>query len=504
VKRASVRVRVDRPRGRIHPYVYGQFIEHIGRCIYGGIFEPGSPLADERGFRRDVIEAMRGLRIPLLRYPGGCFSDEYHWRDGIGPRDNRPYYPEQYWTRTLRTYSRPELAPILGPAETNAFGTDEFLTLCAELNADPYINVNHGTGTPEEAAEWVAYCSRPGSPRKAAVVGIGNEVYGPWETGHCSGEEYGQHFLQYREAIRRVDANVKLVAVGAQKVLSGFTEGMLKTAGPTMDYVSVHSFYPAMIGMRKLRDDDADYWAVVAAPHAIIRDVDEVMGVIDRVLGPNSPVRVAFDEWTLWFDWDECLATNYDLRAGLLFAGTFNRIHERSARLEIGAIDELVNMLGIIQANESGVFLTAAYLVNRLYVEETRPLALESTVDSETFDSPIWPDVPDIVRGVLGDDLRDIPYLDASATASDDGRELAVVLINRHLSEPLDVNVAIEGAVRSPSDQRLRLLSAESPFARNDFAHPEALKMADRPVAMEGNRLRVELPPHSVGALLLA
>ena len=503
MKRGSVRVRVDRPRGRIHRYVYGQFIEHMGRCIYGGVFEPGSPLADGRGFRRDVLEAMRGLRIPIMRYPGGCFSDEYHWRDGIGPREKRPHYAEQYWTRGLRNHNRPELAPVLGPPETNAFGTDEFLALCAELNIDPYISVNHGTGTPEEAAEWVAYCNRPDSPRKVAVVGIGNEVYGPWETGHCPGDEYGRHFLQYQEAIRRVDADVKLVAVGALRIFAGFTEGMLKATGPTMDYVSVHCFYPGMVGLRKLRDDEPDYWAVAAAPYALIREVDDVLQVIDRVLGPDSPVRVAFDEWTLWCDWEECVATNYDLRAGLLFAGTFNRIHERVPRLEIAAIDELVNMLGIIQTNESGLFLTAAYLVNRLYVEETRPLALETAFESETFESPIWPGAPEGMRAILGEDLKGITYLDASATVSENGRELAVFLINRHLSEPLDVTLVIEGGVRSPSDQRLRLLSAESPFARNDFEHPERLRIVDRPVAVEGNRLRVELPPHSVGALVL-
>jgi alpha-L-arabinofuranosidase len=171
--------------------------------------------------------------------------------------------------------------------------------------------------------------------------------------------------------------------------------------------------------------------------------------------------------------------------------------------LEIAAIDELVNMLGIIQANESGVFLTAAYLVNRLYAEETRPVAVETYFESETFDSPIWPDAPESLRAILGEDLKGITYLDASATASEDGRELAVFLINRHLSEPLDVSVAIEGGVRSPSDQRLRLLSAESPFVRNDFEHPDRLRIVDQPVAVEGNRLRVELPPHSVGALVM-
>jgi alpha-N-arabinofuranosidase len=334
-------------------------------------------------------------------------------------------------------------------------------------------------------------------------VGIGNEVYGPWETGHCPGGEYGRNFLRYRDAIRGVDADVKLVAVGAMRLFGGFTEEMLKAAGATMDYVSVHCFYPGMVGIRKLRDDEPDYWAVAAAPYAVVREVDHVSQVIDRVLGPDSPVRVAFDEWTLWCDWAECVATNYDLRAGLFFAGTFNRIHERAPRLEIGGIDELVNMLGIIQTNESSMFLTAAYLVNRLYVEETRPLALETVFESETFDSPIFPEAPESMRFILGEDLKDIPYLDASATASEGGRELAVFLVNRNLSEPMDLTLTIEGAVRSPADRRLRLLSAESPFARNDFEHPERLRIVDQPVAGEGNSLRLEMPPHSVGALVL-
>ena len=156
MKRASVRVRTDAVRGRISPRIYGQFIEHMGRCVYGGLFEPGSQLADGRGFRRDVLEAVRALHVPILRYPGGCFSDEYHWRDGVGPRGQRPRYEEQYWTRWVKRWGRPDLAPLIGPPETNAFGTDDYLALCAELGCDPYLNVNHGTGTPEEAADWLA------------------------------------------------------------------------------------------------------------------------------------------------------------------------------------------------------------------------------------------------------------------------------------------------------------------------------------------------------------
>ena len=496
-----MRVRANKVRGRINPRIYGQFIEHMGRCIYGGVFEPGSSLADARGFRRDVFDAIRALRVPILRYPGGCFSDEYHWRDGVGPRERRPRYDEQFWTRQLTALNRPDLASVIGPPETNAFGTDEYLMLCAELGCQAYLNVNHGTGTPDEASEWLAYCNaRAESPARVTVVGVGNEVFGFWETGHCGGEEYGRHFLEFAKQLRRVDPEVKLLATGAPRAYPGFTEALLRVAGPTMDYVSVHAFHPPVPGMRPLRDDEADYRAVVAGPYALIRNVDDVLEEIDRAFGPESAVRVSFDEWNLWCTWEDCYATNYDLRAGLMFAGTFHRIHERAQRVEIAMPAQLVNLLGLIQSNDSGLFLTAGYLVNRLYAEETRPLALECEVDSETFDTPVWPDVPGQFRSLMGDDLTGISYLDASATASEDGGEMALFLINRHMDEPLQVSVSFEGKT-VPARGRLRQLAADSPFARNSFEHPDRLRIQERLLPSVS---QIELPPHSVSAIVLS
>lgn len=500
MRRAKLRIWGDEVKGRISPLIYGQFIEHMGRCIYGGIYEPGSALADERGFRRDVLDAMRALRIPILRYPGGCFSDEYHWRDGVGPRDQRPRYDEQFWTRQLNALNREDLAGLIGPPESNAFGTDEYLTLCAELGCQPYLNVNHGTGTPEEAAEWVAYCNRRSeSPGEAKVVGVGNEVFGFWETGHCTGTEYGRHFLQFAERIREVDQGVKLLATGAPSAYGSFTSDLLRTAGPTMDYVSVHAFHPPVPGMRPLRDDEADYWSVVAGPYALIRSVDDVIADIDREFGPDSPVRVSFDEWNLWCAWEDCVATNYDLRAGLMFAGTFHRIHERVPRLEIAMIAQLVNMLGLIQTDGDRLFETAGCLVNRLYVEETLPLALGCEVDCETFDAPVWTDVPERFQPMMGEDLTAVPYVDVSVTASDDRRRLAVFLVNRYLDQAVTVDLALE-RLQPPASGRLRQIAADSPFARNDFDNPRRLRIVDVDTpSIE----RLELPPHSVSALLL-
>ena len=500
MKVAKVRVRGDNVLGRISPLIYGQFIEHMGRCIYGGVYEPDSPLSDERGFRRDVLDAMRALRIPILRYPGGCFSDEYHWRDGVGPRDRRPQYEEQFWTRMLKSVNRQDLAGVVGPLESNAFGTDEFLTLCAELGCQPYLNVNHGTGTPEEAAEWIAYCNRrPESPAKVKLVGVGNEVFGFWETGHCSGEEYGRHFLDYAERIRAVDPEVKLLATGAPSTYGSFTSDLLRTAGPAMDYVSVHAFHPPIPGMRPLRDDEADYWSVVAGPYAMIRNVDDVIADIDAVLGPDSPVRVAFDEWNLWCAWEDCVATNYDLRAGLMFAGMFHRIHERASRVEIAMIAQLVNMLGLIQTDGDRLFETAGYMVSRLYAEETLPLSIGCEVECETFNTPVWTDIPEQLQAKIGDDLAGVPYVDVSVTASDDRSRVAVFLVNRYVDEAVKVDLAFEG-LRPPASGRIRRLAAESPFARNDFEHPDQLRILEVDARSSS---KLELPPHSVSVLLL-
>ena len=500
MRRARLRIRGDEVKGRISPLIHGQFIEHMGRCIYGGIYEASSALADERGFRRDVLDAMRALRIPILRYPGGCFSDEYHWRDGIGPRDRRPHYDEQFWSRQLTALNRPDLAGLIGPPESNAFGTDEYLTLCAELACQPYLNVNHGTGAPEEAAEWVAYCNRrPESPIAVKVVGVGNEVFGFWETGHCSGEEYGRHFLEFAKQIRKVDPGVKLLATGAPKAYGTFTSDLLRIAGPTMDYVSVHAFHPPVPGMRPLRDDEADYWSVVAGPYALMRGVDDVIADIDREFGPDSPVRVSFDEWNLWCAWEDCVATNYDLRAGLMFAGTFNRIHARAPRVEIAMIAQLVNMLGLIQTDGDRLFETAGYLVNRLYVEETLPLVLGCEVECETFDAPVWRDVPQRFQPMMGEDLTAVPYVDVSVTATDDGKRLAVFLVNRYVDQALAVDLAFEG-LQPPASGSLRQLAADGPFARNDLEHLDRLHIAELNAPSSG---RLELPPHSVSVLLL-
>ncbi len=209
---ATLKIDLERRLGTIDPNIYGNFIEHLGRCIYGGIYDEGSPLADADGNRTDVLEAARKLRVTQLRWPGGNFGSGYHWQDGIGPKDARPARYDLAW------FER----------ESNRFGTDEFISTCRKLGTAPYIGVNIGTGTIDEASSWVEYCNRQGGtyfsdlrkknghPEPYAVKywGIGNEIYGDWQIGHKNAADYAKMGLEFAKVMKWQDPSIKLVACG--------------------------------------------------------------------------------------------------------------------------------------------------------------------------------------------------------------------------------------------------------------------------------------------------
>src|SRR3989442_737010 len=210
---APVKINTERVAGDIDPKLYGNFIEHLGRCIDGGIFEEKSPLSDANGFRRDVLDAVKKLNVPILRWPGGNFSSNYHWRDGIGPRDQRPARLEMAW----------------GTVESNRFGTHEFLNYAEAVKTEPYICANLGTGTWDEAQQWVEYVNYDGDtattrlrkkngrekPWKVSYWGLGNEMDGPWQMGHRSADDYGKFALEAAKLMHWTDRGIKLIAAGS-------------------------------------------------------------------------------------------------------------------------------------------------------------------------------------------------------------------------------------------------------------------------------------------------
>src|SRR3954449_13243085 len=217
--RARVKIDTERVIGDIDPLLWGNFIEHLGRCIDGGIFEEKSPLSDANGFRKDVLEAVRKLNVTQLRWPGGNFSSNYNWRDGIGPRDSRPRRLEMAW----------------GTVEDNRFGTHEFLDYVGRIGAEPYICTNLGTGSWDEAQQWVEYVNFAGdttttrlrkkngrdAPWKVTYWGLGNEMDGPWQMGHRTAEDYGKFALEAAKLMRLTDPSIKLIAAGSSNFANG-------------------------------------------------------------------------------------------------------------------------------------------------------------------------------------------------------------------------------------------------------------------------------------------
>ena len=303
------RIKVDKDRiiGQINPQIYGYLAEHMGRLIYGGLYDEGSPLSDDRGFRKDVLEALKRTGCSNLRWPGGNFTSFYHWEDGVGPKEDRPVKYDLAW--------RVE--------ESNRFGTDEFIQYCRAVGAEPYICANVSRqSTPEEAAHWVEYCNRKGDshyakmrerngypePHNVKYWGIGSEVTGRGK-GNFTPAEYASLLEEYVTLMKRVDPTIKTVAVGIRlessptkkeprrterletllKQAMDWDSEVLKKAGDLIDYISMHQYY-----------SPEDYYGTVAAPVDVEDMVTRLRNLIEvstTGFAREEPIRIAFDEW---------------------------------------------------------------------------------------------------------------------------------------------------------------------------------------------------------------
>ena len=283
----------DRVIGEVHPQVFGNFAEHLGRCIYGGIFDEGSPLSDSEGYRKDVMEAVRALNVGILRWPGGNFASGYHWKDGIGPRDKRAPRPDHAW----------------GALESNRFGTDEFLRYCEKLGVEPYLCINAGLGSVDEARDWVEYCNETRdtywarqrrangreAPWNVKVWGLGNEIDGPWQLGHKNAEDYATFALEAAKAMRRADPSIQLIASGSSNFSPGWdwvgwNRTVLERLKTEIDYISLHTY----IGNR-----ENNFERFLSASLQLDQRIEVVAGQIKAVQATQRnprPIHIAFDE----------------------------------------------------------------------------------------------------------------------------------------------------------------------------------------------------------------
>jgi len=462
--------------GKLDKRCNGQFIEHLGRCIYGGVWVgEHSKIPNVNGFRLDVLEAVKEIKPAIVRWPGGNFSSGYHWIDGVGPRDKRPRRFDMAW----------------GAEEPNSFGTDEFMQWCRLVGAEPFVVVNAGNGTPEEAAQWVEYCnlstnthyaslrcrySQP-APYGVKVWGIGNELYGKWQIGfNVDGEECSRRTAEFANEMHMVDPNIKLVAVGCED--PEWNLDMVKKAGEYFDYLSVHIY---IWGPKPYKE-------LVAVPVNIEQRLNGVYNLVQSArhrFGVKREIKLAFDEWNVWYPEAKAPLHHQFTNVGdaVFTGGVLNALERLCNKVPIGGFAQTVNVLPLIlTTNDGGMVLSPQYLVFKLYGANTGGLVLKSVVDSPSE---------------FSNELEEyIPFVDLSATMTEDGKTLYLHLVNRHETETAELKVSFRGF--KPKNGSAQCIAGESPNDRNTFDAPDKVRIEKALVKVEKGECVVDLKPHSV------
>jgi alpha-N-arabinofuranosidase len=389
---ARIKIDAERVIGTVDPRVFGNFAEHLGRCIYGGIYEPGSPLSDHDGFRKDVIEAAKNLGVSQIRWPGGNFVSGYHWEDGIGAKAKRPVRRDDAW----------------GAIESNQFGTDEFLQYCERIGAEPYICVNAGLGTIDEARHWVEYVNEPDhtyyadlrranghdKPYGVKIWGLGNEIDGPWQLGHRSADDYARFALEAAKAMRRADDSIQLIASGSSHFTATgdwieWNRTVLETLKNDIDYLSLHTY----IGNR---ENNLEHF--LAAGVDIDRRIAIVNGLIKAAQETQTtkrPIYIAFDEWNVWYrangnsEFDtgrKGLEEKYNAEDALAMGMFFNSFFRHADTVKLANLAQLVNVIAPIFTDKQGLYLQTIYWPIAEYGKQRNNVSLDALVDSPTYD----------------------------------------------------------------------------------------------------------------------
>lgn len=414
----KINVDLDRTIGTLDRRVYGGFVEHLGRCIYGGLYEPGSPVSDSQGFRRDTFDLLKALQLSVLRWPGGNFVSNYHWRDGVGPRTERPTRTDLAW----------------GGLESNHFGTDEYITYCRELGAEPYICLNMGSGTLEEALAWVEYCNGTretawadmrrhngySEPHDVKWWGLGNEIYGDWQVGALSAEEYVAEATRWARAIRMVDPKVRLVSCGEL----GWTDWDRKVIEGVVHLVDLHSLH--------IYTGSDEYWTNVLSPHATERAIDIAAGMLARAAYNARLARapkIVYDEWNVWYrEMTGSLEERYVFSDALAVGTYLNIFVRRSAWVKMANLAQMVNAIAPIVTTAESAVVQPIYYPFLLHSTGHLEMAVDTFVAGPTVEGPRelvsrWPH--------RIDDLGPFHLVDVAATSSRDRSRVALTLVNR-------------------------------------------------------------------------
>ncbi len=506
LRTVCVRADTEEVIGQTDPRLFGAFIEHLGRCVYGGIYEPGHPTADAHGFRHDVLALVRELGPTIMRYPGGNFVSGYDWEDGVGPRDQRPRRLDLAWRST----------------ETNAFGTNEFIDWCRLAGIEPMLAVNLGTRDGDAARRFLEYCNHPDgttlsalrrdhgwpNPHEVRLWCLGNEMDAPWQMQMKTADEYGRIASEAAKMMRWLDPRIELAACGSSgRNMPGFgvwEQTVLRHTADHVDYISLHGY---------LNDYADDTPAFLASADLMYSFIDEVVAIADAVTaesGSGKRIMLSFDEWNVWYrtrrprdarvrpGWPVApaiLEEVYSMKDALAFGGACIALLNHADRVRVACLAQLVNAIAPIMTQTGGpAWRQTIFHPFAQMARFGRGQVLRAEVDSPTY-STTYHDPHGATD--MAFPMPQVPYLKLAIVRNPAGGAYTVFALNRSLDQALPLDLRLRGLGRAAPLPSFQLchpdLQAVNSLARPDEVQPCALRDIDVGI----DRIQASLAPAS-------
>ncbi|TDO94124.1 alpha-L-arabinofuranosidase [Halanaerobium saccharolyticum] len=485
----KIKLDIDNQIGKVDKNIFGSFLEHIRDAVYGGVYNTDSNKTDADNFRTDVIEAVNDLSISNVRWPGGNFVSGYHWYDGIGPKENRPQKKELAWN----------------DIESNQFGTDEFMKWCEKADVEPHICVNMGNGTMEEAQNWVEYCNSNDDSYYAALRnkygrnepynvkywGLGNEIWGEWQIGHKSAEDYTKEAVEYAKVMKRVDPSIELIACGA-----GFDWNItvLDKLIKDVDYLSIHMY----VGNEKyaigdhqgvIKNEVNDYYNYMSTGELIEKNIQAAKSQIKAVgnkyrLSQDELPKLCIDEWAALHWWgDEEGYQNYE--DALVTAMFFNSFINNADFVKMANNLSLFINVQTIFTKENDILLQTVYYPMQLYANYRGNKAVQlNIVDVDNYKH----------------DGREIPYLNCSATVDEEEKKIYLNVVNLNLEKSYSVQI-INQNLEINKEVIVREILADDVKAENTFDNKNRVTLEQRVMTISSNNFEFNFAPHSITSL---
>lgn len=436
--KAKITAAAEMKIGEIDRRVFGSFIEHLGRAVYGGIYEPGHPLADEEGFRTDVIKMINELDVPIVRYPGGNFVSGYNWEDGVGPVSERPERLELAW----------------GVTEPNLFGTNEFMRWCKKAKTSPMMAVNLGTRGPDEARQLVEYCNHKDNskysdlrikhgykdPWDVKLWCLGNEMDGPWQMGSKTAYEYGRTANEAAKLMKWVDPSIETVLCGSSsrgmRTFGKWEAEALELAYDNVDYISLHQYYG------NHSNDTPSFLAKSLEMEDFIYSVICVADYVKSFKRSKKTINLSFDEWNVWYHsngapierWSTApnqLEDIYNFEDALVVACMLITLLRHADRVKIACLAQLVNVIApIFTKTGGGAFRQTIFYPFEALSKHARGAALRPIVTCDKYDCK---------------EFTDVPYIESIVTYDEEKEEAVVFCVNRSLDEKVELDISLLG-----------------------------------------------------------